>query len=217
MAITANRDVLCCIYDDDGDPVEGATVSFVLNSFDRDGGCFVTPQTISALTNASGEATVSVWPNSAGEDGSYYSVTAVSAEGQTLLNGQAYVADVDNQLLTDILVDSAVALQVIERRNLPLFTGQDFEFSFSVTNPDGSPAVLDFYVPRMRVYDAQGGTLVFDTDTDSGITLAVAGDVFSGTIDAATFAAWSSGYFHKMSIENLPDEYFISYGTIYIQ
>ena len=138
MAITANRDVLCCIFDQDGDPVEGATVTFTLSAFDRDGGCFVTIQDITGITDANGECTISVWPNSAGEDGSYYDVTAVDAGGVTVVNGQAYVMDVDNQQLTDLLAASVDVPLIVNRRNIVLYTGQDFEAEYTITNLLGS-------------------------------------------------------------------------------
>lgn len=217
MAITANRDVLCCIYDQDGDPVQNAVVSFTLSAFDVDARCFVTIEEITGTTDASGEATISVWPNTAGENGTHYIVTATDSGGTQLLNGLAVVADVDNQQLTDILVDTVTTDQVVNRRNLTLFAGQAFEGEFTFTQPDGTAPILGGYTLVMKVWDSPGGTLQFDSSVDSGFTLTGVGDTLTLELTSTRVDSITSGWYYEISADDGSDEFVLVYGTLYKQ
>lgn len=217
MPITANRDVLCCIYDQDGDPVENADVVFTLNAFDVDDGCFVTIEAISGTTNASGEVTISVWPNTAGENGTYYNVTATSSGGTQLLTGQCIVADVDNQLLTDILETTATNDLIVNRRNFTVFAGFEFTAEFTFTNPDGSAVALDGFDLLMSVYDTPGGTLQYDSDSDSGFTLNGTGDTLDLTLSSTRVDSFTSGWYYEITADDGTDTVVLVYGTIYKQ
>ena len=216
--ITANRVIECCFYDQDGDPMQGVTVTFSLAGYDLDNGCVVAPDPVSAITDASGEATISTWPNQAGELGTTYSVVAVDGSEDEVLTASVYVPDAPNLKLSDLL-DQPILLGV-QRRNFTLFDGYPQTVIYTVENPDESMPDLGFYIPRFRVWeDSTKAVLVFDSDADSGVnqTINVAEGKLTLRIETATHAAWVSGYYYEESLKNPPVEYPMAYGTIYRQ
>lgn len=84
-------DVTVTINDQAGDPVEGATVTAELDTWDVDSG-LVMPDPQTGSTNASGQLTLAMWPNSLGGLGSGYRVTVRRPDGSK----QAYTVEVPN-------------------------------------------------------------------------------------------------------------------------
>ena len=216
--ITANRDIECCFADQDGDPMENLTITFLLSGYDIDNGCVVAPEPVTAVTDVAGEATISTWPNQAGELGSTYAVSVIDSDENTVLSASVYVPDADNLQLSDLL-DQPILLGV-QRRNFTLFDGYPQTVIYTVENPDESQPDLGFYIPRFRVWeDSTKAVLVFDSDTDSGVnqTINVAEGKLTLSIETATHAAWVSGYYYEEALKNPPVEYPVAYGTIYRQ
>lgn len=71
--------VTATISGQDGLPVEGATVTMVMDRAEFYQG-FVVKESVSATTNASGVATLAVFPNALGANGSQYKVTIITPE-----------------------------------------------------------------------------------------------------------------------------------------
>lgn len=75
--------VLCTVYDDTGAPVQGATISARLNQFEVYQG-YVVPQQVDGTTNASGQATLALWPTQLGSTSSMYVVKILTPNGKRL-------------------------------------------------------------------------------------------------------------------------------------
>ena len=71
--------VTATISDQNGGPVEGAIITMVMDRSEVYGGIIV-KESVSGTTNASGVATLSVFPNALGSNGSQYKVTIVTPE-----------------------------------------------------------------------------------------------------------------------------------------
>ena len=91
--------VLVQVLGPDGAPVVGAAVSALLTRTDRDLGTtpasWLFPATVTATTDAEGAATLALWPNARGEDGSAYRFSVVDAAGVLVLDLVAAVPDED--------------------------------------------------------------------------------------------------------------------------
>ncbi|GAB4112341.1 MAG: hypothetical protein Fur0019_18840 [Tibeticola sp.] len=90
-----------------GAPLAGIRISARLTSHDIDDGELVAQQTISAVTDASGNASLSLWPNTRGQRGTQYRVEWADATGRLL----------DSYTIT--VPESAVALHAEDLRGLP--------------------------------------------------------------------------------------------------
>ena len=66
--------VACAVHNADGTPAPGARVRAAIDRWDRQSG-FVGPTVVSAITDAAGLATLELWPNALGLDGSAYALT----------------------------------------------------------------------------------------------------------------------------------------------
>jgi hypothetical protein len=91
--------VTATISGQDGLPIEGATVTMVMDRAEFYQG-FVVKESVSATTNSSGVATLAVFPNALGANGSQYKVTIITP-GQTI-RSTAVVPD-SNCNLHDIM------------------------------------------------------------------------------------------------------------------
>lgn len=69
------------IYTQDGSPLPGIVVKALLDKVDYDGGTVV-PESAEATTDANGVATLTLWPNTRGSEGSIYIIQAKSADGR---------------------------------------------------------------------------------------------------------------------------------------
>lgn len=205
------------LYEQGGEPAVGARITYVLSTVEIDAGVVI-PLRQTAVADANGVATCTLWPNSAGERCSHYVVQAVSAEdGATLLQGYAVFPDSPNVTLQDFLQPSPLPVQAVARRNLVLMTGYDYHAAFQVLQPDCTPADLAFYTPRLRVYTASAGALVFDSATDPGAALAAAGDEIAMSLLASSFASWPSGYYYTLDLTLAGDTYPVAYGAMWRQ
>ena len=116
--------VACSVHDDAGDPVAGAKITARLDRFEVYNG-YVVPTLIEAETDASGAATLDLWPNQLGSTESSYTIRIVAPNGKTLkttatvpnvsnaslhliANLPAYEGKTDGQLVIDAAV-AAVA------------------------------------------------------------------------------------------------------------
>ena len=75
--------VHCAVHDNDGLPIEGATVTARLNRFEVYQG-YVVPDLETASTDASGTCTLALWPNAIGATASSYEVRIAAPNGKTL-------------------------------------------------------------------------------------------------------------------------------------
>lgn len=75
--------VSCAVYDDSGAPVQGATITAKLNRYEVYNG-YVVPQTITGTTDASGQATLNLWPNELGSTESSYLIKIAAPNGKNL-------------------------------------------------------------------------------------------------------------------------------------
>lgn len=89
------------LFNADGSPAVGLHVSAVLDQPDSDAGSVVPVRSIRGTSDAAGECTLSLWPNSRGTAGSHYSVT-ISRSG---LSSDEYTITVPESLST-ILVEA---------------------------------------------------------------------------------------------------------------
>ena len=205
------------LYEQGGSPAAGARITYVLSTVEIDAGVVI-PLRQTAVADANGVATCTLWPNTAGERESHYVVQAVSADdGTTLLQGYAVFPDAPNVTLQAFLVESPVPVQAVARRNIVMLQGYDYHATFTVLQPDCTPADLTTYTPRLRVYDAPDGTLIFDSSSDPGAALAVLDDEIALTITAAAFTTWVSGYYYTLDVTFGADTYAVAYGAVFIQ
>ena len=73
------------LADQAGAAIEGAVVTALLDRTDLDStNGFVVPEAVTATSDASGEATLDLWPNALGSQGSRYRISAVDADGASL-------------------------------------------------------------------------------------------------------------------------------------
>lgn len=81
------------IFAPDGRPVVNATVRFTLSGMDYEGGTVVVPGTVSVRTDAVGDFSVGLWPNSRGIKDTYYTVMAAGLESWRVVVPAAATAE----------------------------------------------------------------------------------------------------------------------------
>ncbi len=203
------------LYDQDGDPAEGALICYTLDRYDFANGVVV-PETHQAIADADGLTSVDLWPNSAGERNSHYKVQAVR-NGITLLQGVAVfpaVAEVD--LRHFLQAKPPTPLAAVARRDFTVYDGVAFAGKWNLLNPDGTEPEVGNYTPRLVVRDEPGGTVLHDSNSDSGTTLTFA-DNNTLTVDIATsvYAAWPTTTFYEITISLGGNLFAVSYGYIH--
>lgn len=109
--------VRCTVYDQSGNPTEGNSVTAKLSAMEINSG-YVFPEQVSAVTDALGVATLSLWPNELGAVASHYTfqisnpdtgrtelITATipntNCELHLVANTPAYAGKTDGQLLIE--------------------------------------------------------------------------------------------------------------------
>lgn len=102
-----NTTVLFRLRAASGAPMAGIRISVRLTAHDIDDGELVAQQTISAVTDASGNASLSLWPNTRGQRGTQYRVEWADATGRRL----------DSYTIT--VPESTVPLHAEDLRGLP--------------------------------------------------------------------------------------------------
>lgn len=116
--------VHCAVHDNDGSPIQGATITARLNRFEVFEG-YVVPDLEAAVTDEAGVAVLALWPNALGATASTYDVRILAPNGKILrlvatvpnvadvnlhqiANLPAYDGKSDGQLIIDAAV-AAVA------------------------------------------------------------------------------------------------------------
>lgn len=93
MAIPT-QPVTCTAYDQNGNAVAGARLSFKLNATEIYQG-FVAPEKIDVVADANGIVIVQLFPNALGTNGSLYQVTGTNPDtGKKFLNATAFVPNI---------------------------------------------------------------------------------------------------------------------------
>lgn len=75
--------VVAHVFDQDGSPVAGATITATLNRYEVYQG-YVVPDQVEATTDLNGAATLHLWPNQLGATESLYKIVITSTNGKTL-------------------------------------------------------------------------------------------------------------------------------------
>jgi hypothetical protein len=119
--------VHCAIFDNDGTPIQGATVTAALNRFEVYQG-YVVPDVETAITDAAGACVLSLWPNELGATASSYAVKIVAPNGRT-------------QRLT-VTVPNVADANLHEIANLPPYEGKsDGQLIIDAAVAAAAPAV----------------------------------------------------------------------------
>lgn len=92
--------VHCSIVDDTGTPVDGATITAKLNSFEVYQG-YITPREVQVVTGVDGLATLNLWPNQLGSLSSNYNITITLPDG-SILSTTAIVPNTSSANLHEI-------------------------------------------------------------------------------------------------------------------
>ena len=112
--------VLCSIFDDQGQPIQGAIISAKLNQYEVYDG-YVVPTLVQGTTGADGTVTIALWPNQLGSTGSMYTIKINTPSGKNLTTSAvipnvsstelhlvaelpAYEGKTDGQLILDAAV-----------------------------------------------------------------------------------------------------------------
>jgi hypothetical protein len=107
------------IFQDDGTPDVGATVSAILNQYEVYNG-YIVPDLVTGTTNSSGIAVLNLWPNVLGSTGSVYTFRVIGSNGK--------------KITTTAMVPNQAAVNATDIAGLPAQGSQtDAQYSLAIS------------------------------------------------------------------------------------
>ena len=164
--------VVAQVYDQDGQPVSGATITATLNRYEVYEG-YVVPDSVEVTTDTNGAATLDLWPNQLGSTESLYKIVISAPNGKTL-KATAVVPDETTANLWQIAT-------------LPVYPGKtDGELILDAAVAAGATAVSE------AAAAAASATAAAASATDAETAAGTIGTAVSDAESAATAAAASA-------------------------
>lgn len=163
--------VHCAVHDNDGRPIEGATITARLNRFEVFQG-YVVPDLETATTDSNGACVLSLWPNALGATASSYEVRIVAPNGKAL-RISATVPNIEDAHLHEIA-------------NLPVYEGKpDGQLIIDAAVAAAAPAVA----AKIAAEAAQGES---ESARDAAQLAQAGAEAAQGASEAARDAAQAS-------------------------